>query len=118
MVRNTGSRDGDEVVQLYLHDAVAQVARPVRQLVGFARAAAPAGGAAEVTFHVHADRTAFTGRDLTRVVEPGIVDVLVGLSASDIRCRGRFSLTGPLRTVGHDRVMVTPVDVRPVVVPA
>lgn len=117
-VRNTGSRDGDEVVQLYLHDAVAQVARPVRQLVGFARAAAPAGGAAEVTFHVHADRTAFTGRDLTRVVEPGIVDVLVGLSASDIRCRGRFSLTGPLRTVGHDRVMVTPVDVRPVVVPA
>ena len=36
-VRNTGGRAGDEVVQLYLHDVVAQVARPVQQLIGFAR---------------------------------------------------------------------------------
>ena len=113
-VRNTGSRDGDEVVQLYLHDVVAQVTRPVKQLAGFARAAIPTGGAADVTFHLHADRTAFTGRDLTRIVEPGIVQVLVGLSASDIRCRSEFRLTGPLRTVGHDRMTVTPVDVVPV----
>ena len=36
-VTNTGNRAGDEVVQVYLHDPVAQVARPVRQLIGFAR---------------------------------------------------------------------------------
>ncbi len=116
-VRNTGRRDGDELVQLYLHDTVAQVTRPVKQLVGFARAAVPAGGAADVLFRLHADRTAFTGRDLIRVVEPGIVEVMVGLSASDIRCRGEFRLTGPLRKVGHDRITVTPVDVSPLVTP-
>ena len=108
---NTGSRAGDEVVQLYLHDVVAQVTRPVKQLVGFARVGLEPGAAADVTFHVHADRTAFTSRDLTRVVEPGDVEVLVGTSASDLPCRGAFRLTGPLRTVGHDRCLVTPVDV-------
>ena len=108
---NTGARAGDEVVQLYLHDVLAQVTRPVRALVGYARVALEPGATADVTFHVHADRTAFTGRDLTRVVEPGDVEVLVGTSASDLPCRGAFRLTGPLRTVGHDRRLVTPVDI-------
>ena len=57
-VRNTGSRAGEEVIQLYLHDVVATVARPVRQLVGFTRVALDAGAAADVSFRVHADRTA------------------------------------------------------------
>ena len=115
---NTGPRAGDEVVQLYLHDVLAQVTRPVKQLVGFARLALEPGAAADVTFHVHADRTAFTARDLTRVVEPGDVEVLVGTSASDLPCRGAFRLTGPMRTVGHDRCLVTPVDVCAVAVSA
>jgi len=108
---NTGARAGDEVVQLYLHDVIAQVTRPVKQLVGYARVALEPGAAADVMFHVHADRTAFTGRDLARVVEPGDVEVLVGTSASDLPCRGAFRLVGPLRTVGHDRRLVTPVDI-------
>ena len=112
-VRNTGARAGEEVVQLYLHDVVATVARPVKQLVGFARVALGAGEAAEVSFRVHADRTAFTGQDLQRVVEPGDVDVLVGTSASDLPCHARVRLTGPLRIVSHERRLVTPVDVRP-----
>ena len=70
-VRNTGSRRGADVVQLYLHDPVASVVRPVQQLVGFARVELDAGAAARVTFRLHADRTSFTGRDLGRVVEPG-----------------------------------------------
>jgi beta-xylosidase len=115
---NTGSRAGDEVVQLYLHDLLAQVTRPVKQLVGYARVALEPGAAADVMFHVHADRTAFTGRDLARVVEPGDVEVLVGTSASDLPCRGAFRLTGPLRTVGHDRRLVTPVDISAVAVSA
>lgn len=108
---NTGSRDGDEVVQLYLHDVVAQVARPVKSLAGFARVSLEAGTAAEVTFHVHADRTAFIGTDMTRIVEPGTVEVLVGTSAAHTPCRSAFRLTGPLRVVGHDRRFVTPVEV-------
>ncbi|MGN9841047.1 glycoside hydrolase family 3 N-terminal domain-containing protein [Nonomuraea sp. H19] len=110
-VRNTGGRAGAEVVQLYLHDVVAQVTRPVKQLTGFARVRLEPGAAAEVRFRVHADRTAFTGRDLRRIVEPGQIQVLVGTSAADLPCRGGVRLAGPSRVVGHDRRLVTPVDV-------
>ena len=70
-VRNTGPREGDEVVQLYLHDVVAQVARPVKQLAGFARVGLAPGEGVDVRFLVHADRTAYPNRELQRVVEPG-----------------------------------------------
>jgi hypothetical protein len=66
-----------------------------------------------VRFRVHADRTAFTGRELKRIVEPGDVEVLVGTSAADLPCRGTVRLTGPLRVVGHDRQFVIPVDITP-----
>ena len=105
-------RHGLGHVQLYLHDVVATVARPIRQLVGFTRVALEPGEAVEVTFGVHADRTAFTGRDLRRIVEPGSVDVLIGTSAADLPCQGRVRLTGPVRTIGPKRRLVTPVDVR------
>jgi Glycosyl hydrolase family 3 C-terminal domain/Fibronectin type III-like domain len=110
-VRNTGSRAGEEVVQLYLHDVVAQVVRPVRQLAGFARVRLQPGQAVEVTFRVHADRTAFPGRSLDRIVEPGDVEVLVGNSSADLPCRDRVRLTGPARTVGPDRRLITAVQV-------
>jgi hypothetical protein len=112
-VRNIGARAGEEVVQLYLHDVVASVTRPFKQLAGFARVSLEPGQAAEVCFHVHADRTAFTGRSGNRVVEPGDIDVLIGTSAADLPCRGQVRLIGPVRVVGHDRHLVTPVDVRP-----
>jgi beta-glucosidase len=100
---------------LYLHDVIATVARPVKQLVGFARVALEPGRAADLSFQVHADRTAFTGRALRRIVEPGQIDVLIGTSAADLPCRGQVRLTGPVRLVGPDRRLVTPVDVRPVI---
>jgi beta-glucosidase len=113
-LRNTGGRAGDEVVQLYLRDVVAEVVRPVRQLAGFARVHLAAGSAAEVHFRLHADRTAFTGRSMARIVEPGEFEVLVGTSATDLPCRGTIRLTGATRVVGHDRRLVTPATVGPV----
>jgi beta-glucosidase len=110
-VRNTGDRAGDEVVQLYLRDVVAQVTRPVRQLTGFARVPLQPGEAKDVRFLVHTDRTAFTGRDLRRIVEPGELEVLVGTSAADLPCRGSVTLTGAVRETGRDRRLVTPVEV-------
>ncbi|TDD34523.1 glycosyl hydrolase [Nonomuraea terrae] len=112
-VRNAGGRAGEEVVQLYLHDVLAQVTRPVRQLTGFARVRLEPGESTRVRFLVHADRTAFTGRDLRRIIEPGDVEVLVGTSAADLPCRGVVRLTGPLRHVGHERRLVTPVEIGP-----
>jgi beta-xylosidase len=113
-VRNTGPREGDEVVQLYLHDVVAQVARPVKQLAGFARVGLAPGEALDVTFRVHADRTAYLNRELERIVEPGDIEVMVGTSAADLPCRGRVRLLGSPRVVGHDRQLVTPVELGPV----
>ena len=110
-LRNTGSRAGEEVVQLYLRDALAQVTRPVKQLAGFVRVGLEPGAGATVSFRVHADRTAFTGRELERIVEPGDLEVLVGTSAADLPCRGTVRLIGPVRVVGHDRRLDTPVSV-------
>jgi beta-glucosidase len=112
-VRNTGSRTGDEVVQLYLHDVLAQVARPLKLLTGFARVSLEPGAAADVTFRVHADRTAYTAKDLRRIVEPGDLEVLVGTSSADLPGRAIVRITGAVREVGHDRTMMTPVDLTP-----
>ena len=110
-VSNTGSRAGREVVQLYLHDAVAQVARPVRQLIGFASVTLAAGASCDVGFAVHADRFAYTDLGYKRVVEPGDVELLLGTSAADLPCRLPLCVTGPTRTVGHDRRLSTPARV-------
>ncbi|UQS26510.1 glycoside hydrolase family 3 C-terminal domain-containing protein [Amycolatopsis thermalba] len=108
-VRNTGDRAGDEVVQLYVRDVLAQVTRPVRQLAGFARITLAAGESRTVVFRLHADRLAFTGLDLRRIVEPGTIEVFAGRSAGDLPCHATFELTGPVREAGPDRVLTTPV---------
>ncbi len=115
VVTNTGDRSGDEVVQLYLHDPVARVARPVRQLIGFARVHLEPGASAEVVFDVHADRTAYTDPAMDRIVETGEVQLIVGTSAADEGARIPVQLTGATRIVGHDRRLDTParVELRP-----
>ena len=109
-VRNTGTRAGDEVVQLYLHDVVAQIVRPVKQLTGFARVTLEPGDAVDVSFRVHADRAAYTDRELERIVEPGDIEVLVGNSSASLPCRGKVRLTGETRVVDRDRQLTTPVN--------
>jgi beta-xylosidase len=107
-VRNTGDRAGDEVVQLYLSDPVAQVVRPVRWLAGFARVPLDPGQARQVTFRLHADRTAFSGRSGARIVEPGEIGVAIGGASDQLPLQGTFTLTGPERLAGADRVLDTP----------
>jgi beta-glucosidase len=107
-VRNTGDRDGAEIVQLYLHDVEATVTRPLLQLAGFARVPLAAGASARVEFTLHADRTAFTGADLRRIVEPGEFELHIGRSAADLPGYARFRMTGEVREVGADRVLTTP----------
>jgi beta-xylosidase len=114
VVRNAGERSGTEVVQLYLSDPVASVVRPERWLAGYTRVRLEPGEAARVTFTVHADRTSFSGADLRRIVEPGVIDVRVGSSSEDLPLRGSFVLEGSARTVGADRVLDVPVRVGPV----
>ena len=108
-VTNTGPRAGVHVVQLYLRDEVAQVTTPVKRLVGYARVELAPGESRRVAFSLHADRTAFTGVDLTRVVEPGWFTVWVGDDSEDDRLSARFRIVGDLRRIEGDRVLVTPV---------
>jgi beta-glucosidase len=110
-VTNTGDRAGDEVVQLYLRDVVAQVTRPVLQLAGFARVSCEPLESRRVSFTLHADRTAYTGRDLQRIVESGDILLMVGSSAGHLPCRAVLRLTGETRVVGADRVLDTPVHI-------
>ncbi|MHA7217725.1 beta-xylosidase/alpha-l-arabinosidase [Arthrobacter sp. MDT1-48-3] len=102
-VTNAGERDGVEVVQLYLHDPVASVVRPVQRLIGYARVSLAAGSSARVAFTVPADVTSFTGRDGQRIVEPGELELRLGASSSDIRATVPLTLTGEVRRVDHTR---------------
>jgi hypothetical protein len=113
-VRNTGSRPGAEVVQLYLSDPVASVARPLRWLAGFIRVPLEPGEARRVRFRVHADQVAFSGRSGRRVVEPGEIRVGIGGASDDLPLAGSFMLHGPERTVGTDRVLHTESSTGPV----
>ncbi|MEY9835058.1 glycoside hydrolase family 3 N-terminal domain-containing protein [Streptacidiphilus sp. EB103A] len=109
-VRNTGPRDGAEVVQLYLHDLVAQVTRPESRLIGYAKVEIPAGEQRRVTFRLHTDTTSFTGRDGHRLVEPGRLELRLAASSAeaDIRARIPLLLTGPERRVDHTRALTCP----------
>ncbi len=86
-VRNTGAVAGDEVVQLYLHDVVASVSRPVLQLAGFRRVRLGPGETRSVAFTIEPDQLALYDARMKRVVEPGDFEVMVGASSADIRQR-------------------------------
>jgi beta-glucosidase len=102
-IRNTGSRAGAEVVQLYLHDPVAQTTRPVVRLIGFARVVLDPGEAARVTFEVPADLAALVGVDGRRVVEPGDVELRLGRSSRETVAVVPLRLVGEEREAGHGR---------------
>ncbi|MBD8043318.1 glycoside hydrolase family 3 C-terminal domain-containing protein [Arthrobacter sp. Sa2BUA2] len=110
-VTNAGDRDGVEVVQLYLHDPVASVVRPVQRLIGYARVPLRAGESARVSFTVPADLACFTGASLQRLVEPGDLELRFGASSTDIRLTARIMLSGPVRSVDHTRRLHCGVDI-------
>ncbi|MBT1606534.1 glycoside hydrolase family 3 C-terminal domain-containing protein [Curtobacterium flaccumfaciens pv. betae] len=93
-VRNTGSRDGEDVVQLYGHDVHGSVTRPEVQLLGYARVALAAGESARVRFRVPVQRFAFTDRRMRKVVEPGDVQVWVASHAAASRPGGPVAAGG------------------------
>jgi beta-glucosidase len=87
-VKNTGPRAGDEVVQLYVRDLLASVARPVMQLAGFSRVSLQPGEVRDVSFTIGQEQLHMLDLDLHWVVEPGTFRVLIGASSRDIRLRG------------------------------
>lgn len=93
-VKNVGTRDGDEVVQLYVRDVASALPAPIRELRGVERVPLAAGASRRVSF------TLVPERDVARydegrkafTVEPGEFEIEVGASSSDLRVRGRFKV--------------------------
>jgi len=92
-VRNTGTRAGAEVVELYVHDGHSSVDRPVQELKGFQRVDLQPGETKDVHFTLDRSAMAFySTAEKDWVTEPGDFDVLVGSSSRDIRLKGSFTL--------------------------
>ena len=92
-VTNTGSREGDEVPQMYIHQQIASVTRPVMELKAFQRVTLKPGEKKTVEFTITPDSLAMINTDMHKVVEPGIFDVMVGPSSDQ-------TTTVPLAVVG------------------
>ena len=86
-VTNTGQRDGEEVVQLYLHDEVASVVQPLKQLKKFQRVFIPKGETRQVKFTLDAEDLSIINAEMESVVEPGDFTVMIGSSSDDIRMK-------------------------------
>lgn len=84
-VTNTGSFDGEEVVQLYIVDPVASVTQPVKKLKGFQKIALKQGETRTVTFNIGAEELKFFNSDLKQVVEPGDFRVQIGGSSNNVK---------------------------------
>jgi len=100
-IKNVGDFKGDEVVQLYVHDPVASVSRPVKELKGFVRLTLEPGEEKNVTFTLFADQLAFYDQYMKLVVEPGVYEVMIGSSSEDIRLTGKFEVVGKTRILSH-----------------
>ena len=91
-VKNVSLLAGEEVVQLYVRDVLASVARPVMELKGFQRVRLAPGEAREVTIELPVESLRMLDRDLRWVVEPGVFRIMVGSSSKDIRLRGELTV--------------------------
>lgn len=110
-VTNTGKVAADEVVQLYMRDPVASVARPIKELRGFIRVALKPGETRRVIFHLRAMQTALWKTADQWRIEAGRIDVMVGASSDDIRLRGSFTITGSATTMEPAASLLTRVTV-------
>jgi beta-glucosidase len=90
IVTNSGGIAGDEVVQLYIRDVLASMARPVMELKGFQRVRLAPGESREVRFTLDTSHLRMLDENMNWVVEPGVFRVMVGGSSKDIRLRGEL----------------------------
>ena len=110
-VENTGTREGDEVVQLYYHTKKAHVIRPVKQLAGFKRVNLQAGEKKRVMFELSTRQLGYYNEDMEFVVEPTRMDIMIGTSAHDIAFTEEVILTGEKVFLAGRRCYTCPVTV-------
>lgn len=84
-VKNIGGRDGDEIVQLYIHDIYATSTRPVKELKAFRKVHIPAGQSVQVDFTLTAEDLSYYNHSLEWVCEPGEFEIMIGPSSRDTK---------------------------------
>ncbi len=87
-IKNTGSRDGKEVVQLYIRDMVGSISRPVKELKGFQKIMLKTGESKTVSFSVTVEDLKFYNSDLKFAAEPGAFKVFIGTSSAEVKEAG------------------------------
>jgi beta-glucosidase len=101
-VQNTGNRPGTEIVQLYLHERVAPVATPVKQLRGFERVELGPGEKKTVSFTLGPEDLQLLDRNMHWVVVPGTFDIMIGKSSADIVLQGTLEVQSSSGFVGYE----------------
>lgn len=84
-VTNTGDRDGDEVVQLYIHDKYCSIVRPVKELKGFRRIHLLKGEGKTVSFDIDASTLQYLDADGKPFLEPGDFEIMIGTNSRDVK---------------------------------
>lgn len=102
-VENSGSMDGDEVVQIYARDCFASVVRPVLELAGFYRVFIKAGETKKLQFRIKLSQFAFLDEQMRWKIEAGEIEILAGASAGDIRLRDSIVIEEDGFTEGKTR---------------
>jgi beta-glucosidase len=112
-VQNTGDREGDEVVQFYIHykPSNCSITRPVKELKGFKRIRFNAGEKKHLTFTLYAHQLAFYQEDMSYAVNPGEVEVMIGSSSEDIRLTGAFTISGESAQVVEKKIFFSDVTI-------
>lgn len=90
-VKNTGKRDGYEVVQLYICDKAASIIRPLKELKGFQKVFIKAGQSVKIDFQITSDLLKFYNSDLEYVCEPGDFDAMIGCNSVELKS-AKFTL--------------------------
>lgn len=105
LLTNNSEIDAVETVQLYVHQPVASVVRPVQRLIGFQRIELEAGENRRVEVRVPMDLISFTGVENKRIVEPAEIELGFGRSSGDIPLSKRLQVVGEVRTLTKDRLL-------------
>ena len=92
MVRNTGDREGKEVVQVYYRDVYSSTVTPNRRLIRFQKVSLKPGESRRLHFTIAAHELAIWNARMERIVEPGAFNLMVGASAEDIKLTGHFRI--------------------------
>ena len=104
---NSGTRDGDEVVQLYIRDPIASLTRPVKELKGFQRVHVKAKDSVKVTFSLAVNQLGFYDQHMRYVVEPGKIELMLGSSSADIRLNSEFTIVGRTIDVSSNKAYLS-----------